>query len=466
MFLRKLELRILEQCFLRSGADLVVVYGRRRLGKTTLILNFLERHKGVYLYTPRGKIEDVLDTYSKALAEQLSLDFFGAMRGFSEFLDVLYKLAMKKRLVVVIDEFQRLQEADESSISLLQDYWDRKLRFTNIKLVLVGSLIGVVERLALAGDAPLFGRPTLKLKIEPLPYYRARKFWRALSPVERVFAYGVFGGTPAYMDSYDFSVDIWGNVERVIVRKEGKLNGEPEVLLASELRNPIIYMSVLDRISMGERGLPLGKIRVGNFNVLPYINRLEKMDILERLYPLNEPRRGALYVFKDEFFRFWFRYIRRYYWLVEMGRYDLVMENIRSDINNYLSYTYEKILRELIVLLSGKEVMGVRIPRLKKFGPYWEKDLEVDALGIGGQEVVVGEAKWQDRKIGLKEIGRTIQKAERLAEKFKKKKYIVVIASKEGFKKEYQEENLILLSQDKIEQLLDKISEPENLSYT
>lgn len=458
MFLRSTELNSLERICIRPGADLVLIYGRRRLGKTTMILRLLEDRKGAYLYTPRGSLVDILNSYLDALNSQLSIDILGKVSRFEEFLDLLYRISKKEKIIIAIDEFQRIQEAARSAISILQDYWDRKLRFTQIKLILVGSLVGIIERLAIHGDAPLFGRLTSQIKIEPLPYSRARIFWKKLDIYDRVLAYGVFGGTPAYMDSYDFSIDIWGNIEILIVRKEGKLNNEPENLLASELRNPLVYMSILERISMGERGLPLGKIHVGESNIIPYIRKLEKMDILKRIYPLNEPRRGALYAFKDEFFRFWFRYIRRYYWLIEMERYDIVLENIKSDINNYLGYTYEEILRELLVLLSGRKINGMKIPTFKKFGPFWERDLEVDALGVSQDTIIVGESKWQDKKLGIREISKILEKAELLAQKFGKKRYIVIILSKTGFRRDYSEENIILLDHEKVEELFDRLT--------
>jgi len=458
MFLRNNELEVLEKSYGRDKADLIVIYGRRRLGKTTLVLRFLEGKKGVYLYTPRGKLEDILSLYMEALKKQLGLEFVGEITKFSEFLEILKKVSKKEKIVIVLDEFQRIHEADESAISILQDYWDRELRKTKVKLILVGSVISIVERLALAGDAPLFDRITNRVKLEPLPYYRSRKYWRHLDPEERVIAYGVFGGTPSYIDSFDFNKSIWKNIEELIVRKEGRLNNEPETLLASELKTTTVYMSILDRIAQGERGLPLGKIKVGNYNVIPYINRLEKMDILERLKPLGENKKGAMYAFKDEFFRFWFKFIRRNYWLIEMDRYDLVMEKIMSDINKYLSYTFEKILRELLVLSSGKKLNGVEIPIFEKFGPYWEKNLEIDALGISKQSIVVGEAKWQDKKIGFKDISKVIEKAKFLADKFGKKNYIVIVASKEGFVRNYEEENIVLLDIKTIEKLFDNLT--------
>ncbi len=352
MFLRFEELASLEEVYNRDSAELIIIYGRRRLGKTTLVLEFLKGKEGAYLYTPRGDIDAIINNYMVSLVKQLGIKLLGKITSFKEFLDVVYDLSSRKKIIIIIDEFQRLHEADEASITIFQDYWDRYLRKTRIKLILVGSVVGLIEKIALRGDAPLFGRRTLELKLTPLPYFRARKFWAGLDPVDRVIAYGAFGGTPAYMDSYNSDISVWENIERVIVNKNGPLNNEPEELLSEELRSPLVYVSILNRVSEGRRGLPLAKIKAGNVNVIPYIRTLEKMDIIERLYPLNEKKRGALYVFKDEFFRFWFRFISKNYWMIEMGRYDLVIDKIKNEINDYLSFTTERILRELLILYS------------------------------------------------------------------------------------------------------------------
>ena len=460
MFLRKEECEALEKIYDNDSAELVIIYGRRRLGKTTLVLEFLKGKEGVYLYTPRGDINRIINYYADSMVKQLGIKLIGRITNFKEFLDAIYEVSSKRKVVVIIDEFQRLHEADETSMTILQDYWDRSLRKTKIKLLLVGSVVGLIERIALKGDAPLFGRRTLELKLGPLPYYRAREFWKKLDPVNRVIAYGVFGGTPAYIDTYNHDISIWENIERVIVNKNGRLNKEPEELLSEELRSPTIYIGILDRISEGRRGLPLAKIKVSNVNVIPYIRTLEKMDIIERIHPLNERKRGALYVFKDEFFRFWFRFINKNYWMIEMNRYDLVMDKIKNEINDYLSYTTEKILRELLVLYSGKELFGTKIPKFKKFGAYWDKEIEIDALGIGRDTIVVGEVKWRDEKMSLKDISKVIEKAEKIARIFNKKDYKIVLLSKKGYKQEYEEENIVFLDPIKMEQAFDMTLNP------
>ena len=457
MFLREDEKRILERAYLSERAELVIIYGRRRLGKTTLALEFLKGKEGAYLYTPKGDINRIINYYVRSIVDQLGVKLIGRITNFEEFLNLIYEVASKRKIVIIMDEFQRLYEADEATITLLQDYWDRFLKRTKIKLFLIGSVVGLIEKIALKGDAPLFGRRTLELKLEPLPYYRARNFWRNLDPINRVTAYGIFGGTPAYMDAYDHNASIWENVRRLIVSRNGRLNREPEELLSEELRSPAIYMGILDRISEGRRGLPLAKIRIGNVNVIPYIRVLEKMDIIERLYPVGKKKRGALYIFKDEFFRFWFRFINKNYWMIEMGRYDLVMNNIKSEINDYLSHTVEKILRELIVLYSGRNLFGVEIPRFKKFGVYWDGEIEVDALGISRDTVVIGEAKWRNEKIGLKEIGKTIEKAERLTRVFGRRNYKIILLSKEGYKQEYEEDNIVFLDPIRMEKAFDSV---------
>ena len=457
MLLRKQELTWLEGKFNSERAELIILYGRRRQGKTTLILEFLRGKKAVYLYTPRGSIDKILETFAQAIKSQLGIKIYGKINTFREFLEVIYDASKNERIVIAIDEFQRVAEADETAVSILQDFWDRKLKNTKIFLILIGSLVGMMEKIALKGDAPLFGRKTGKLKLSPLPYYRARKFWLKLNPEERIAAYGIFGGTPAYMDVYDFSKDFWSNVKEEIISKNGRLNDEPEQILAEELRSPTVYMAILERIAEGKRGLPLSKIKVGSANVVPYLKVLERMDIIERILPLGEKRK-SIYSFKDEFFRFWFKYIWPNYWLIEMGRYDVILEEIKTSLNDYLSYTWEKVLRETISLSLGKKIFGVKIPIVKSIGPYWKNELEVDVLGIGKDIIIVGEAKWENKKLGLKEVGKVINKAELLAEKFGKKNYLVIIASKSGFKQEYEEKNILLWTLEDIERILDSFS--------
>ncbi|MHA1676441.1 MAG: ATP-binding protein [Candidatus Njordarchaeales archaeon] len=452
MFFHEDEQQSLEKIYNKDGADLVIIYGRRRLGKTTLVLKALEGKDGAYLYTPRGNIEDIVTYYLSSLRNQIDLQLVGKITEFREFLELLGVIAKNRKVLIILDEFQRIHEADEKAISLLQDYWDRVLKRTQIKLILVGSIVGLIEKLAIKGDAPLFGRKTLELKIRPLPFYRVHRFWNMLDFEEKITAYGIFGGTPAYIDMFNKKLSLWENVLQLIIRKDSPLNNEPDSLLSAEVRSSTTYMAILNKISEGRRGLPLGKIKVGNVNVIPYIRTLEKMDIIERLYSLGEKKKGALYVFKDEFFRFWFRFINKNYWLIEMERYDLVIDEIKKNINEYLSFTSEKILRELLILYSGKVLFGKRIPKFTKFGPFFERDVEVDALGVNKDIIVVGEIKWKNEKLGLKDISKVIEKTEYLAKKLKRKKYLTIIVSKSGFKQHYEEENILLIDLNMLQQ--------------
>ncbi|MHA1730931.1 MAG: ATP-binding protein [Promethearchaeota archaeon] len=458
-FLREVELETLERMFASDGAELAIVYGRRRLGKTTLLVELLHGKRGAYLYTPRGSLPEILSTYTSSLKTQLGLHTMGKLDSFVRFLEVLGAVAKDEKVLVVVDEFQRINEANRPAISHLQDHWDRHLKDTGIKLVLVGSAIGTIQKLALSGDAPLHGRRTMELKVRPLPYHRTREFWGDLTPEERVLAYGVFGGTPAYLDLYEFGTGVWDNVRNLIVEKTSPLNNEPEELLAAEMRKSTTYLSVLEQISRGVRGLPLSKIRSGSKNVMPYIHALETIDLVERVYPVGSTRRGTLYAIRDEFFRFWFKFIRPNYWMVEMGRTDLLMDQIRDGMGTHLSFTFEKILRELMALYSGKSLLGVDLPKFRKFGSYWEGQLEVDGLGVGDDTVVTGEAKWRSKPAGLKEVGASLDAARSVAEKFRKKRAIVLFLSKAGFKREYDEPGLVLLDLESLERAFDDAAE-------
>ena len=464
LFLRDRELEVLERAFRSGRAQLIVVYGRRRLGKTTLVREFIKGKKGLYLFTPRGSIVNILDNYSREVRSQLgSWVSFSSWFDFLDFLDA----TSRERFVVVMDEFQWLGESQASSISLIQDLWDRRLAKSRIVLILVGSAVGMIERLALKGDSPLFGRKTTELRLSPLPYFRARVLWEGLSEEKRIEAYGVFGGTPAYMVQYSKTRSLKWNILTNILMRGAPLSSEPEALLSQELRSPGVYMSILERIASGVRGLPLGKLRVAEGNVIPYIRTLEKMDIVERIVPAGLSRYGArntLYTFRDEFFRFWFKYVHPNRWMIELGKEDEIMETIQKTLNQYLSYTFEKILLELVSLWSGRKLLGKRLPILSEVKPYWKGDVELDVCGLGENTLVAGEAKWSEKQISAKEIYNALNRAEEVAETFKKKETLLIIASRKGFTKNaemVEDEKIVTLTLEKMAKAFNRLQTQE-----
>jgi len=451
---REEEISIIRRRINSNNPEMIIIYGRRGIGKTTLLFEALKDSKKVYLFTPRGDLKDILESYSRDIREELG--FIVNLASWQDFLEFLLQ-AGKHGIVVIIDEFQRLSEAYPPGISFLQDFWDRKLKKTKIKLILVGSIIGMVEKLALMGDAPLFGRKTSELKIQPLPYIAVRDYWRSYSEEERIAAYGVFGGTPNYFVSANPNSSLEENILDLILSKDGKLFREPENLLNEETRAPATYISILSLLSRSGRGLPLSKIHVRRGSPTVYLNTLIKMDLVEKIKSLAQY--DTIYSIKDEFFRFWFYFIHRRMSLIEMGKGKVLLEYIMSEIDNYLAFTFEKILRELIIYSSGNKLKGKEIPIIYEVGSFWYKDIEIDVAALAEDILILGEAKWRDEKIERKEVEKFIAKANLAVKKKGMKGYIGIILSKEGFTisaRKLEGDNLILID---LEELAREIKE-------
>ena len=398
------------------------------MGKTALVQQFLSRINGIYLFTPRGGIDEILDSFSSDISEQTGTVIrFGHWR---DFLDFLREKSKKERFVIAIDEFQRLSESYKPAISLLQHYWDNYLSKSKIMLILIGSLVGLVERLALVGDSPLFGRKTRDMKINQIPYLILRNYWKKYDEEEKIEAYGFFGGTPGYFSLIDENLTPIQNVEELILLPNARLAREPEQLLSEETRALMTYMSILAKLSR-RRGLPLTKIKVRRGMPTVYLATLMKMGLVETIESLAQG--DKIYAIKDEFFRFWFRFVYPRQTLLEINKGQLLVKKIIEEKNDYLSFTFEKILREIITMASGKTIKGVEIPIIDRIGSFWWKDIEVDACATARDTVIVGEAKWQKERVGSDEVLKFVRKAETIRGMLKKKKFMGVIMAKEGF---------------------------------
>lgn len=456
MFDREIELRSLKKAINSDKAELIIIFGRRRLGKTTLCMKLLEEFpNSLYLFTPQGSIEDILAVFSNIIRNKVG-DYV-QFRDWDDFLNYL-KDKSSKKFIVVIDEFQRTAESHKPAISMLQHYWDDYLSKTKIKIILVGSVIGMVERIALNGNSPLFGRKTRELKITTVPYFIVRKLWENLSEEERIERYGFFGGTPGYFSRISGREKIEDLLKELILSPDAPLAREPESLISEELRAPSTYMTILGQLSRSGRGLPLSKIKIRRGTPTGYLNQMLKMDIIEKFESLAQGR--ILYMIKDEFFRFWFYFIYPRQDLIESGRGDLILDVINREKNRYLSFTFEKILKELILYSSGKKIFGIKVPLIEKIGGFWWKDLEIDCCANAGDTIIVGEAKWQNTPVKNEDARNFIKKME-LVKDFKHKRIVIgFFISKSAIPKSVENlfgNNVIFLDLNGLAKILDEI---------
>ncbi|MBO3754138.1 MAG: ATP-binding protein [Candidatus Brockarchaeota archaeon] len=402
---RNEELSTLNTAYTTEKAGLIIVYGRRRVGKTRLLLEFLKDKNGLYFYTPRGSEEVVLSEFSKTVEKE----FFNGFRfhDFRSFLEYLSK-KFEEKTIVVIDEFQRLSEID-GAISLIQRFWDEKFSEQKGMLILSGSSIGTIRRIALRGDSPLYGRRTLTLDIKPLKFLDLREWFSKYSPEDLVKVYAAFGGTPAYLEKIDENKTPEENIVGSILSKDGALHDEPEYLLLEELRVPNRYMDILTAISLGK--CYLSEIsdftKIKRENLTTYLTSLENLDLISREQPVLVEKRKTRYVITDPFFECWFRFVNPNKTALELGLEEKVWNNITGDFNAYLGRVFEKISGEYVIseIKSG----GIEVDA-DVFGRWQYGEEEIDLIAYSSKEKkgLLLEVKWKD--LSYEEAKNTILK--------------------------------------------------------
>jgi len=443
---RREELSILNTLYEKGGANLVIVCGRRRVGKTRLLLEFLKGKNGIYFYIPRGGMNTILSELSKVVEK----DFFTGFR-FLEFRSFLEYLSRKfeEGTIVIIDEFQRLSEV-EGAISLIQKFWDEKFSQQRAMLILSGSSIGLIEKVALKGDAPLYGRRTSTLWLKPLKFMDLQEWFPNFAPEDLVEIYSSFGGTPAYLEKVDENKSPEENIVNLILKKDGALHDEPEYLLLEELRVPNRYMDILTAISLGKCYLSgiSDFTKIKRENLTTYLSSLETLNLISREYPVLTERKKSRYVLTDPFFKFWFRFVNPNKAVLELGLEEKVWNNIKEDFNAYLGEVFEEIVKEYIVskVKSGELEMDADV-----LGRWQNEAEEIDFIAYSSREKegMLFEIKWKELSYedAKNIILRLIEKS--LLVKIKQKRYGVV--AKRIMKKEkLREEGYVALDLEDI----------------
>jgi len=382
---RKQEIKLLKEEFasLQSG-KMFVIYGRRRVGKTELIrqfINSIPKNK-MYFYVDLIEKQGVLDSISKSVQEQL-----GETRKYADFNDFLDFIALKSEnsFVLVIDEFQRFLEVSPQFITQLQNHWDQKLKNKKIMLILVGSSIGMIQKIINSKAGALYGRAT-RIKISPFKYGDFRLMFKELSEEERIITYAVFGGTPYYLEKVK-KVD--GNIHKkifeLLLKKGAELFEEPKNLLEYEnVRIHAKYNSILQAASAGKENVKeIGDFTGIDTNTLPaYIKKLDELlELLGRKDPVLGKERLGRYGLKDNFFNFWYKFIFPNQTAMNLGNIKIVDDNIKENINAYVGRVFEGICKELLIAYINKKLNGYIID-FENIGSWWNRTgEEIDIVG-------------------------------------------------------------------------------------
>jgi AAA+ ATPase superfamily predicted ATPase len=404
------ELTRLEALYESDTAELAVIYGRRRLGKTALVKESLRGYDDAVVYQAKQKTSEL---QRQQFVEAAAEFYPGVKRIRDDWGDILSYLA-DQDAIVVLDEFPYLVDQDESLPSILQAMFDHDLEESTATFVLVGSSISMMEDAALLGNSPLYGRSSLKLDVRQLPFDAAMTFFDdSYSPAEQVCTWGVFGGVPYYLEEIAPEETLKHNISRTILARHGTLHDEPDYVLRMELTEPTRYFSILEAIAGGSTSRNEIASTTGiDYNQLSkYLNRLSRLRLVDKHVPITEQKersKRSRYRIRDQLFRFWFRFVYgtgdQY---DEMGAtaYESLIEPHLAD---FVSNSFEQLCCRALRTLYA----DYTIP---KAGQWWYDDHEIDVVGVTDSEtLLVGECKFQESPIGYDALSKLESHTEEL----------------------------------------------------
>ncbi len=433
---RKEELKILEDFYREDKFHFVPIYGRRRIGKTRLVQEFIRNKPAIYFLADSVAEQEQLKNLGREVGA-----FFGdilAQRGFDDWRQFFAYLKgkIKKRTILVIDEFPYLVNSNKGISSIFQKGIDEYLKDTKLFLILLGSSVGMMEREVLFYKAPLYGRRTGSLEMKEMAFGSLRDFFQKKSIYELVSIYGVTGAIPAYLEKIDPEQDIFRNIEDHILNKGTFLYNEVEYLLREELREPRNYFVILRSIAQGKRKLSeiINDTGFEKSLLSRYLEILRSLRFIEKEVPVTEkyPEKSklGLYRIHDRFFKFWFKYVFPNRSRIEIGKGNEVLRIIKDTFEQHLSFVFEDACKQYCL-----EMMREGGIRFSLIGRWWQRNEEIDIVALDEEEkeIYFGEAKWSRKPVGVDILDALKRNAVLVEWNMEKRKERFMCFSKSGF---------------------------------
>ncbi|VVB54177.1 Archaea bacterial proteins of uncharacterised function [uncultured archaeon] len=440
---RKEELKFLNNRYVSKYPEFIILYGRRRVGKTELIKEFIKNKPSVYFMADRQIERENIRLMQKSMASYLKDSLFEKVQ-FRDYFELFSEFTKRtsERVVFVIDEFQYLLESNNAIPSIYQKLWDEIISKTNVFMILCGSSISMMETL-MGYKNPLYGRRTGQWKVEMMKFRDAVGFLPNFSLEQQIEAFSILDGIPLYLKQFDDTKSILENIREKIIEKGNILNIEPEFLLKEELREPRNYFLILKAISFGNARFTeiVNYTRLDKTLVSKYLDNLAQLHIIEKIYPVTsvkERARDTRYRLGDNFFSFWFRFIYPNRSEIERGEIDQVIALIQKDLNSFMGRKFKKICMEALIELNNQGYLPFKF---KTIGGWWHKDHEIDIIFMNEdtKEMCFCECKWQTPKVGLDVLKELLEKATFVDWLNKTRQDCYIVISKSGFTSTAQE---------------------------
>lgn len=406
---RERELISLNRLYLSKKFEFAVIYGRRRVGKTALINQFIGDKKAIYFMGVESNAKQNLENLSKNIIEfETGIEAKTSFLSFQDALEYVFKLSEKERIILAIDEYPYVARSDKSLASTLQLLIDKYKDTTKLMLILCGSSMSYMEDQVLAYKAPLYGRRTAQMKLLPFDFEDTCRYFHHFSDEEKALIYGIVGGTPQYLLQMNDDLSIEDNIKNTFLNPTSSLFEEPENLLKQEVREPALYNAVITAIANGASRMSEISSKIGEDTSVctNYLKNLVALGLVQRESPYGEKTsRKSIYSIDDNMFRFWYRFVPENNSIIARGAVDLAYRRIEPHLSDYMGKVFEDICKQYLwkLLLNGESPI-----EFTELGRWWgndsttRKQTEIDIMGEQDKNTALfGECKWTNEKVDL-----------------------------------------------------------------
>ncbi len=406
------EIKFLEEKYNSKTAEFIVISGRRRVGKTRLVNEFLNKNAGIYYLCStsgdKNNIQYFIETLNLVLPD-LNLkniifnDWYSLFEHLSNNIIFINTLKIKK-FIIILDEFPFLIQSNRNTPSEFQRIWELILKKLNVLLIMCGSSVSVMEKEVIGYKSPLYGRRTAQIEVLNLNVEHLSSFFSEYNVEDIINLWGVVGGSPAYLNLLNPNIDFWSNV-RSVLSKNNYMFKDAEIILREEFREPKNYTLILYSISIGKNKFSeiVQNTNIDKSKLSKYLEILKNTKIIVENKSVTDSykNRKKQYLISDSYFNFWFRFIYPNKVFLEAENIDFVLNKIKGEFNTYMGFVFEKVIYNLI--LHRKILKELNFTNINR---WWYKDTEIDLVAIdsNSKDISFIECKWNNKAINAKKI--------------------------------------------------------------
>lgn len=407
---RKDELEKLNKLYKTKKFQMPVIYGRRRIGKTALINEFVKDKKSISFTAIENSKEQNLENLSKCIYTYENgkvSERFPVYQSFQAAIEHIFELSLRQQLVFFIDEYPYVAKADKTISSVLQMLIDKYKNESKLYLILCGSSMSFMEQQVLGYESPLYGRRTAQLKISPFTFFETLEYFESYDRIDAAYLYGVSGGTPHYFLQFDKSLSVEENIKERLLDTSSYLFEEPQNLLKQEVREAALYNAIITAVANGSTKIAEIASKLGEETSAcsACLKRLISLDLIRRETPFGEKQgKKSLYIIEDNLFRFWYRFIPQNISALQNGMTDIVYKSIEKQLNSYMGMIFEDICGQYLWIRNREGKLPIAFTDM---GRWWgtnkasKSQEEIDIIASDGTDAIICECKWKNELTDL-----------------------------------------------------------------